>query len=1114
MRIPGGCTRLLAGLLTLWLIACQVPERAPGGKSAASLLVSSQPMALSALGNASDEQQAAKAVSAMFETHLRQRGLLADASEAAKSRYEISGQVQAWQYEGQVSARAVVAVDVFVTDRRSGDEVWSRAGYKKGGRRESISAVADRLVDELTREIPFQLSSDVSGEEERLQVAAVLSSQGEVSTTVPAAAASAGLAVRSGNQRQGASAVITTDRPLQGRSLAFYYGANPPVDILAQYDKLVLEPDNIQSHELDALLARGAKAYAYLSVGEVGPTRTYAASMKAEWLSGTNPAWDSQVLDLSNPDLRGFLLQRVEELTRRGYHGVFLDTMDSYHLIADTDQEKAIQQQGLIQLVRAMGQQFASLGIITNRGFEVLDDIAEHIEAVAAESLYTGWNNEKQQYQAVPEADRNWLLGKLQHARETLNLDVIAIDYLPPSRRDEARAIARQIASQGFIPWVANPSLDYVGVGALEVIPRKVLLIHDTEQDGPRSDSLVHRFTAMPIEYMGYVPEYVDLATDELPRGELKGRYAGIVTWARGAFKHVGMAAWLHKQMGDTVPVVFMGTPPTSFTPALLRTMGVRSAQTLSASTARIAHQSDLISPERRLNPRLEPLPFSLVSQNEHNTVHLSYEDAQSQRSDLVVTGPFGGFALTPGDVENGINYTSWVVEPFEFLRTALQLEQVPMPDVTSENGKRLWLAHIDGDALPSWAEMPGKQLGAEVIYDDILEKYRLPHTISVVEGEMTQFAAYDDRRERMFAIARKTFELDHVELASHTFSHPFKWAQLREHRFPGTFNLDVEGYLYSAERETAGSIAFIDRELAPAGKRTQVMLWSGDALPGEADLAVLDSIGIPNMNGGVTIATNALPYMTLISPMALPVGPYVQVYAPIMNENIYTNDWLGPFDGFRKVVETFTLTEYPRRIKPINIYYHFYSGTKISAMRALDEVYQWSLAEDIFPLYVSEFSRKIPDFRKAGVARYLTGEWKLSGLGQVRSIRLLNRSQWPVLDSAEGLVGVRLLHDGVYMHTNGEDSVIFRTAESTPVGIHLVSSNGRVVRWQDEGGKLSLQIAAHVPVEVELGGLLPASCTLDNGLETVRGDETADGTLKFNFTTLDTGNAILYCPA
>ena len=91
---------------------------------------------------------------------------------------------------------------------------------------------------------------------------------------------------------------------------------------------------------------------------------------------------------------------------------------------------------------------------------------------------------------------------------------------------------------------------------------------------------------------------------------------------------------------------------------------------------------------------------------------------------DSVIVGLVAAGAIDI-DIEDVVH---WIVDPYAFLARALGMpEGVPMPDVTSEGGKRLWFAHIDGDALPSWAEVPGRHLGAEMIRERILERYPLP---------------------------------------------------------------------------------------------------------------------------------------------------------------------------------------------------------------------------------------------------------------------------------------------------------------------------------------------------------------------------------------------------
>ncbi len=1079
------------------------------------------------LKNLSDSDTASDSVKALLETQLRKHGVTAQVADVTRAYYSVEGAITRWYYNEGASTKADVALTLNVRDLQADELVWTGSAADEGRRGESISAVADRVIGKLLQRMPLTeqrppatnpvglvadtadnlIISDLQPGEAPI-LGAGNHAMGHGSTTLMPVT---GLRTTSASPEY---LEVNTDRALAGRSTAFYYAPDPPLDELSQFDRLVLEPDNIQAAELQALTDRGAVAFAYLSVGEVGPTRAYASELDPRWILGKNPAWDSDVLDLANPDLRNFLLTRAGQLQAEGYGGLFLDTMDSFNLIADTDAERERQQAGLISLINGFGTAFPDLRIITNRGFEVLDDIAPQIEAVAAESLYASWNNAEQSYGEVPAADREWLLGKLGHARDSLQLDVIAIDYVPASRRDEARRVAARIASHGFIPWVANPELDLLGVGALEVVPRKVLMLYDSTFS-PLSESPVHKFVAMPVEYMGYVPEYLDIASDPWPAGELKGRYAGIVTWTNRRYKDPAARPWLQKQLDDTVPVVFMGMPPVELDERMNQSLGLAMPTQFDVDSTRLMYSDELIDPERSISQRIDSVSHVAESMGASNTVHMSFADMRQRRADVVVTGDFGGFAWQPGLVDDGLDYeTYWVVEPFSFLRRALQLPDVPMPDVTSENGKRLWLAHIDGDALPSWAEMPGGKLGAEVIYDDILTHYDAPHTVSIVEAEMTEFPAYDDRRQRMYDIMRKTFRLDSVEIASHTYSHPFKWAQLGKYRFSGRYNLDIKGYVYDPERDLAGSIDFINRELAPADKRLEVMLWSGDALPQNDDLAVLDRLGIPNLNGGLTYITRATPTMTLISPMARPVGKYLQVYAPVMNENMYTNDWLGPFDGFRDVIETFQMTESPRRIKPMNVYYHFYSGTKISAMKALKEAYDWSLGQDINPVHVSDYSVKVPDFRSAGVARYLDGQWKLSGLGAVRSIRLLDDALWPELDKSRGLVGAKQLHDGIYMHTNGASEVLFHLRQDVPKGVHLVSSNGRVQRWDSRSDRLTLRITAEVPVIVELGGAIGRACSLRVGNRSVQGQLTEDKTVSFSFSSRDTGNATLNCPA
>ena len=56
------------------------------------------------------------------------------------------------------------------------------------------------------------------------------------------------------------------------------------------------------------------------------------------------------------------------------------------------------------------------------------------------------------------------------------------------------------------------PSLDILGVGKLEIFPRRVLALYDGQEnpDGLQQTDL-HKLLAMPLEHLGYAIDYLDV---------------------------------------------------------------------------------------------------------------------------------------------------------------------------------------------------------------------------------------------------------------------------------------------------------------------------------------------------------------------------------------------------------------------------------------------------------------------------------------------------------------------------------------------------------------------------------------------------------------------------
>lgn len=248
-------------------------------------------------------------------------------------------------------------------------------------------------------------------------------------------------------------------------STAFFYGAPLPVLALSEFDRVVVEAENVK--DLDGLRAAGAEVFAYVSVGEAEAWRGSSRELPQTLFMGANPAWQSRVADLTLPGWRDYLIeQRMAQLWATGYRGFFLDTLDSYQIVAKDLEAQGAQSKALVEIIRAMHQRFPGVQLLFNRGFEVLPEVRALAVGLVAESLFQRWNPVAQVYESVSEKDRVWLLAKLNHARLRYGLPITVIDYVPPEKPELAWATARQIAALGFGPWVATPGLDMIFHGA------------------------------------------------------------------------------------------------------------------------------------------------------------------------------------------------------------------------------------------------------------------------------------------------------------------------------------------------------------------------------------------------------------------------------------------------------------------------------------------------------------------------------------------------------------------------------------------------------------------------------------------------------------------------
>ncbi len=450
-----------------------------------------------------------------------------------------------------------------------------------------------------------------------------------------------------------------------------------------------------------------------------------------------------------------------------------------------------------------------------------------------------------------------------------------------------------------------------------------------------------------------------------------------------------------------------------------------------------------------------------------------------------VALTPWGGYSCGDYLIKPIFNDSLWVFDPFWLFRKVFG--NIPAPDVTTESGMRILTVHIDGDGFTgnSFVE-PGK-IDGEVLRDKILKKYKLPTTASVIVAEVDPKGLYPKKAPFYQKVAKSIFSLPYVEAASHTYSHPFDWYKFylltlgkkvsAKNLLYGIY-LKVPGYHPSLKKEIFWSVKFISDRLCPPHKKAEVFLWSGDCLPPKPAIKMTYQIPVYNVNGGDTDISDTAPFLSHVSPMGINRRDYFQVYAPFQNEEVYTNNWKLK-SGYVRVISGFKLTEKPRRLKPISLYYHYYSAYYPASLEALKTVYNWATSQETIPLFLSEYAQKVMEFRGSALATFNTGEEGIvfCSAGKLNTLRLNREGELPSINRSSGVTGYRKINNSLYVSLNTNSRCRVIVFKKNPENrFYLIKANGHV-NLKRNGGEIEVKINSHVPVKAEFH--VDKACTL-----------------------------------
>jgi hypothetical protein len=217
-------------------------------------------------------------------------------------------------------------------------------------------------------------------------------------------------------------------------------------------------------------------------------------------------------------------------------------------------------------------------------------------------------------------------------------------------------------------------------------------------------------------------------------------------------------------------------------------------------------------------------------------------------------------------------------------------------------------------------------------------------------------------------------------------------------------------------EQEISGSIAFINR-LLPPHKRVKVHQWSADTYPSEEAIAATKAAKVRNINGGNNRFDRAFPSHAWIAPLGRQVGNHWQIYASNSNENSYTENWTQGYFGFRHLVQTLRNTETPVRLKPINLYYHMYSGERTSSLLALRANLEFIRDQNIAPIATSRYAAIADGFFSSKIIAMDRNRWRFENRDALQTIRF-DQATLKTVDFtlSEGVIGQRHFQGSLYV--------------------------------------------------------------------------------------------------
>ncbi len=461
-------------------------------------------------------------------------------------------------------------------------------------------------------------------------------------------------------------------------------------------------------------------------------------------------------------------------------------------------------------------------------------------------------------------------------------------------------------------------------------VKREILALYDGAQEGDADSTRIHRFAELPLNHLGLALRFHDIRA-KLPDPSDIERYRGVLTWFAGPVAHgEAYLAWASRVSQLNVRYVILGDVGVP-----INVYDLLVVNRLLAS-AGVRHTGETIAPT--LGTRVAQVDPSLAGfECRLDPVLPDYPVVQASEANTRI-----GVTLETPPYEGG-RRSALVAIGAKGAYAALNYEMCP-PRPPLYQGR--WLinpfeffrAAFDSrdEPIPDATTASGNRL-----FFSVLESDGLTQT-SKIEG-------FEDKTA------------GEVVLHELIESHP---------GLPAT--LDLHGdELAKSERRGATAQRLVQSLLA---HRNVDLLQR----PFQMTLSRYDS---------------EYPSVSNLAPL-ISAGPDPAIIAPMSDETAYSPSSVAGENGFSALGETIENTGAPRRLTPLDLNAHAFSGAYSAELRSVEDRMAAASAMALTPVSANRYAAIVDGFLNARIDRLGDARWRIAGRGALQTVRF---------DGAEG---------------------------------------------------------------------------------------------------------------